>query len=186
MSVRCGTGTDRAGEAAEPVRDSGQGVVPESSDEAEEGPGEGLGAAVCGLGDGRHLQRPAFVGAGPPPPTSRFTGPVTPLRERDPGLLAPAPVPVHGLQHQRRGTSRGQPSVTRLQLGDGTSSRSQPLQFPDAVVAQRRRVSDRVSVVVGREPAGTVRAVFKLVCVRALLQDQWQRHRGQENHGMTL
>lgn len=59
---------------------AGEGVVPEPTYKAEEGPGEGRGAALGrALGDGGHVQRPASAGTGPLAHAAGDARPAAPL-----------------------------------------------------------------------------------------------------------
>lgn len=87
-------------------RRAGEGLVPEPAHEAEEGPGQRLGAALGGVRDRGHVQRAPAAGAGPPAVAARPASAPAALRHRRARLRAPraqSAGPGHG---RRRGLGR--------------------------------------------------------------------------------
>lgn len=163
---------------------AGEGVVPEPAYEAEEGPGEGRGAALgCALGDGGYVQRPASVGTGPLADTAR---PAATLRQLLAGHRCKRRILLQ--QRDKLGYSVQKPSVaSHVRLKHTNQRPPWALQLPRAHAAGSRGVTDLLCAaghgrLAGREPAGTVSPLPELLGVRAVLADQ--RQRGQESFGI--
>lgn len=183
-------------------RRAGEGLVPEPAHEAEEGPGQGLGAAFGGVRDRGHVQRAAAPGAGPPAVAARPASAAAALRHGRARLRAPRAQSAGPGRRRRRGLgrrrSRRRPGSCRRRIpapasrgrrsGPGahwargtargrTGRRPRPLQPARALAARLRRQPSFLRPVdngrfAGRKFTRTLRPIPEFLGLRTLFPDQ--------------